>query len=106
MKDTIKDMRNNQIENGSLCLRSRPIYGGSVMGYALVISNKLFWKDDWNDYLSTYDKLNLRQLIVIEHLTDNEKKMRKDWLELMATTKSKKVKDEDREIVKRLLSEM
>ena len=106
MKDIIKDMRNNPIENGSLCLRSRSIYGGSIMGYALVISNKLFWKDDWNNYLSTYDKLNLRQLVVVEHLTDDEKKMRKEWLEFMATTKSKKVKDEDREIVKELLSEM
>ena len=102
----MKDMRNNPIENGSLCLRSRTIYGGSIMEYALVISNKLFWKNDWNNYLSTYDKLNLRQLVVVEHLTDDEKKMRKEWLELMATTKSKKVKDEDREIVKGLLSEM
>ena len=32
--------------------------------------------------------------------------MRKEWLEFMATTKSKKVKDEDRVIVKDLLSEI
>ena len=76
------------------------------MGYALVISNKLFWKDGWNNYISSHDKLNSKQLIVIEHLNDDEKKMKKEWLECMATTKSKKVKDEDREIVKGLLSEM
>ena len=76
------------------------------MGYALVISNKLFWKDGWNNYISSHDKLNPKQLIVIEHLNDDEKKMRKEWLEFMATTKSKKVKDEDREIVKGLLSEI
>ena len=102
----MKDMRNNPIENGSLCFRSRMVSGETLMGYALVISNKLFWKDEWNDYISSYDKLNSKQLIVIEHLNDNEKKMRKKWLEFMATTKSKKVKDEDREIVKGLLSEM
>lgn len=102
----MKDMRNNPIENGSLCLRSRSIYGDSRLGYALVISNKLFWKDNWNNYLSMHDKINLSQVVVIEQLNDDEKKMRKEWLEFMATTKSKKVKDEDKEIVKGLLSEM
>ena len=76
------------------------------MGYALVISNKLFWKDGWNNYISSHDKLNSKQLIVIEHLNDNEKKMRKEWLKFMAATKSKKVKDADRVIVKDLLSEI
>ena len=76
------------------------------MGYALVISNKLFWKDGWNNYISSHDKLNSKQLIVIEHINDNEKKMRKEWLKFMATTKSKKVKDADRVIVKDLLSEI
>lgn len=59
-----------------------------------------------NNYISSHDKLNSKQLIVIEHLNDDEKKMRKEWLEFMATTKSKKVKDEDRVIVKDLLSEI
>lgn len=102
----MKDMRNNPIKNGSLCFRSRMVNGDIRMGYTLVISNKLFWKDSWNNYLSTYDRLNLKQLVVVEHLNDDEKKMRKEWLEFMATTKSTKVKDEDREIVKELLSEM
>ena len=101
----MKDMRNNSIENGNLCFRSRMVKGETLMGYALVISNKLFWIDGWNNYISSYDKLNSKQLIVIEHLNDDEKKMRKEWLEFMATTKSKKVKDEDKEIVKDLLSE-
>lgn len=102
----MRDMRNNSIENGSLCFRARMVNGETLMGYALVISNKLFWKDGWNNNLSSYDKLNTKQLVVIDHLNDNEKKMRKDLLEFMATTKLKKVKDEDREIVKKLLSEM
>lgn len=102
----MKDMRNNPIENGNLCFRSRMISGETLMGYALVISNKLFWKDRWNNYISSHDKLNSKQLIVIEHLNDDEKKMRKEWLEFMATTKSKKVKDEDRVIVKELLTRM
>ena len=76
------------------------------MGYALVISNKLFWIDGWNNYISSHDKLNSKQLIVIEHLNNDEKKMRKEWLEFMATTKSKKIKDADRAIVKDLLSEI
>lgn len=100
------DMRNTPIKNGSLCFRSRMVNGETLMGYALVISNKLFWKDGWNNYISSHDKLNSKQLIVIEQLNDDEKKMRKQWLEFMATTKSKKVKDEDREIVKGLLSEI
>ena len=98
----MKDMRNNPIENGNLCFRSRIVNGETLMGYALVISNKLFWKDGWNNYISSHDKLNSKQLIV----NDDEKKMRKEWLEFMATTKSKKVKDEDRVIVKDLLSEI
>lgn len=102
----MKDMRNNPIENGSLCFRSRMVNGDVRMGYALVISNKLFWKDGWNNYISSHDKLNSKQLIVIEHLNDNEKKMRKEWLKFMTTTKSKKVKDADRVIVKDLLSEI
>ena len=102
----MKDMRNNPIENGSLCFRSRMGNGDVRMGYALVISNKLFWKDGWNNYISSHDKLNSKQLIVIEHLNDNEKKMRKEWLKFMTTTKSKKVKDADRVIVKDLLSEI
>lgn len=53
-----------------------------------------------------HDKINLSQVVVIEQLNDDEKKIRKEWLEFMATTKSKKVKDEDKEIVKGLLSEM
>ena len=93
----MKDMRNNPIENGNLCFRSRMVNGETLMRYALVISNKLFWIDD---------KLNSKQLIVIEHLNDDEKKMRKEWLKFMATTKSKKVKDADRVIVKDLLSEI
>lgn len=102
----MKDMRNNPIENGSLCFRSRVVNGETLMGYALVISNKLFWKDRWNNYISSHDKLNSKQLIVIEHLNDDEKKMKKEWLECMATTKSKKIKDADRVIVKDLLSEI
>ena len=70
----MKDMRNNPIENGSLCFRSRVVNGETLMGYALVISNKLFWKDRWNNYISSHDKLNSKQLIVIEHLNDDEKK--------------------------------
>ena len=102
----MKDMRNNPIENGNLCFRSRIVNGETLMGYALVISNKLFWKDNWNNYLSMHDKINLSQVVVIEQLNDDEKKIRKEWLEFMATTKSKKVKDEDRVIVKDLLSEI
>ena len=64
----MKDMRNNPIENGNLCFRSRIVNGETLMGYALVISNKLFWKDGWNNYISSHDKLNSKQLIVIEHL--------------------------------------
>ena len=70
----MKDMRNNPIENGNLCFRSRMVNGETLIGYALVISNKLFWKDGWNNYISSHDKLNSKQLIVIEHLNDDEKK--------------------------------
>ena len=49
----MKDMRNNPIENGNLCFRSRMVNGETLMGYALVISNKLFWIDGWNNYISS-----------------------------------------------------
>lgn len=96
------DKRKNLIKDGDLCLRGVKD-SGPRLEYVLVIQEKLFWIP-YIGTISTSQALRTNNFVIIDNLNKEEIELKKNILKSIIDSKTRKIKDEDREIAKRLLN--